>query len=358
MRKACEAAVFYGTDQPLRIEQLKVPTPRSGEALVRVRCCTICGSDLHTISGRRVEPTPSILGHEILGTIEALGDPAPKDIDGDELKIGQRVTWSTCVSCGHCDRCSGGLPQKCLYVVKFGHRVAEGRESLSGGLAEFVLLPEGSAIVDLPSQLPDLVACPVNCATATAVAALRAAGSVSGKRVLIFGAGLLGLTAAAMSHQARAARVTVCEIDPERAKRSLQFGASNACAWEELLEDESQDDVLIECSGSSRAIETCLSRAAVGGTLVLVGSVFQSEPVSLDPESVVRRCLTISGVHNYAPCDLAQAVRFLHAHAEDYPFEAVVDQAFALSNANEAIEYAFSERPIRVAVRPEGVSDD
>ena len=206
--------------QPLVFRDLPTPSPGPGEALVRIECCTICASDLHTVTGARIEPTPTILGHEALGFIAALGDPPPTGIDGAPLAIGDRVTWSTAVSCGTCDRCVGGLPQKCRSLAKYGHEIAEGPGALSGGLAERILLRPGSAILRIAPELPAELVCPANCATATVAAALRIAGPIEKRRVLIFGAGMLGLTAAAWA-KSLGATVTVIDIDPRRMRMRL-----------------------------------------------------------------------------------------------------------------------------------------
>ena len=140
----CRAAVFLAPDQPVELREFSLPVPRSGEALVRIDCCTICGSDIHTITGARHEAVPSILGHEIVGTVTKVGESPLTDIDDQPLQPGDRVTWSACVSCSDCDRCHDGLPQKCRRLSKYGHEVAEGREALSGGLAEHI--PPGLTI--------------------------------------------------------------------------------------------------------------------------------------------------------------------------------------------------------------------
>src|SRR5262245_26607630 len=92
LMSTCQAAVFVGSGRPLEIRTFPLPTAGAGEALVRVECCTICGSDLHTVSGARTEATPSILGHEIVGIVESIGDPPPCDLVGSPLLKGDRIT--------------------------------------------------------------------------------------------------------------------------------------------------------------------------------------------------------------------------------------------------------------------------
>ena len=91
---------------------------------------------------------------------------------------------------------------------------------------------------------------------------------------------------------------------------------------------------------------------ALGGTLVLAGSVSPTPPIELHPEEVVRRCLRIVGVHNYTPADLVTAVRFMGEYHQRFPFAELVSKVFPLNEAAEAFAFAERERPIRVGVRP------
>lgn len=358
----CRAALFHGPGTPLRLEELPLPSPEAYEALVRIDCCTICGSDLHTVTGARREATPSILGHEAVGYIEQLGSPAPVDLRGELLSVGDRVTWSTVVACGKCDRCLAGLPQKCRHLSKYGHEQAVGRQALSGGLAEFLLLRPGSAIVRIPEELPNEVISPVNCATATVAAMLRCAERLEQQRVLIFGAGMLGITAAAMCHAAGASRVVLVDTQLQRLELARRFGATDTIVWQgdepalvaALTEQTgvARADVILEVSGAAPAVAASLNLAEIGARVVLAGSVMPSPAAPLDPEQVIRRCLTIRGMHNYAPVDLLTAVEFLREHSARYPFAELVSQSFPLSEINQALEFALNNRPIRLAIRP------
>jgi len=93
------AALFLGPGQPLELIRAAIPTPGAGETLVRVECCAVCSSDLHTHAGRRAEPTPAVLGHEIVGRVMSFGPGAQAvDARGDALAAGDRVTWTVAAS--------------------------------------------------------------------------------------------------------------------------------------------------------------------------------------------------------------------------------------------------------------------
>ena len=348
MPESCQAAVFHGTDQSITIENVPVPPLGEGESLVRVTCCTVCGSDLHTFGGKRSTPLPTILGHEIVGKVDSITDGLT-DVDKQPLEIGDRVTWSIAASCGDCANCNRGIPQKCSTLFKYGHEQLTDQSGPHGGLAEYCLLRRGTAIVKLPQNLSDEAICPANCATATVACAIRSAGELGQRRVLILGAGMLGLTASAMSATAGAAEVCVCDPNESRLRRAEEFGATRLAPIEA---PQTEFDVIFEMSGSNEAIESALEVAAVGATIVLVGSVFPSSDVPVNPEQVVRRLLTIRGVHNYAPEDLRNGVNFLTQNHSRFPFEELVSRHFDLADADEALQYAIKNRPIRVAIKP------
>ena len=326
-------------------------------------CCTLCGSDLHTYQGHRTTPTPTILGHEILGRIEALGPGDPlQDYTGRTARVGDRVTWSIASSCGDCFFCERDLPQKCERLFKYGHRQLAAEHALSGGLAEHCHLAAGSTLIRLPDELSDEVACPVNCATATVAAALRVAGSCRDAVILIQGAGMLGLTACAMARSRGACEVIACDLEPRRLELARRFGATRcvqvADDVSELRETVEQltsgrgADLAIELCGAASAVETGLTLLRIGGHYVLVGAVFAGPPFLAAAEMIVRRLLTIQGIHNYAPPDLADAVEFLAEHQHSFPFSELVSDTFALDDAEEAFQHAIRTGSLRVAVTP------
>jgi alcohol dehydrogenase len=357
MPREALALVFSEAGRPLEPRTLAVPDPAGAEAVVRVTGCTLCGSDLHTYEGRRPTPVPTILGHEIIGQVAALGPDAPRrDLAGQELAVGHRVTWSLAASCGACFFCDRRLPQKCARLVKYGHERLRPGFELSGGLAEYVHLIPGTALLRLPPALPDEAACPASCATSTVAAALDAAGELTGRTVLVLGAGILGLTACAMARAAGADDVVCCDVQAPRLERAEAFRATRLALPGDLDAVVSRAtgghgvDVAVEVSGAADAVARCLSLVRTGGTVVLVGAVFPTPPVSVAPEQLVRRHLTIRGVHNYAPQHLLAAVQFLAESRE--PFAALVADWLPLRSAEEAFRRARSPGVFRVGVRP------
>lgn len=325
------AAVWTGRGVEIR----EVALPRDDSLIARIRLATVCGSDLHTVTGRRIGPCPSVLGHEAVGDV-VVPDPHRG------LAVGERVVWSVTAACGRCARCRAGRTAKCAVVRKVGHEPFAGDWPLSGAYAEYIALPTGIAVTRVPDRLEDRVAAPAACATATVMATLEAAGPLGGRRVLICGAGMLGITAAAACAEA-GALVQCTDLDADRRGRAERFGA--------VQDAGGPVDVAIDFTGAAGAVEAAVARLDIGGVLVLAGSVMPGPSVPLDPESVVRNWWTITGVHNYEPRHLERAVAFLDRTRERYPWATLVSDPVGLDDIGEVLALA-PAGVLRAAVAP------
>jgi putative phosphonate catabolism associated alcohol dehydrogenase len=358
------AAVFQGPGQPSKLVEYPLRVPAAGEVLVRVSLATVCGSDVHAWTGRRELPTPAILGHEIVGVIEALGDDPPRDLLGHDLRLGQRVTWTEYVACGRCLACAPlALPQKCTRVRKYGHERASDPPHLLGGFGRFCYLLPGTGIVPVPEELTDDEAAPVNCGVATMTAVTETAAIAAGETVVVLGAGLLGLYGVAMARAQNPAHVIAIDGVPARRALACRFGADAALATEDLESEglapftgraccPGTADVVIETAGAAGALVDGLSLLRPGGRLVTAGLVVPGSIVTLDASEIVHRCATIRGVHNYAPRHLVAALDFIQAHRDRLPFGNLVDARFPLEATDAALAAAAERRALRPAVVP------
>lgn len=340
-----EALVFRGAAEGF--ERVAVPGVElgPGDLLVRVELATVCGSDRHTAVGARTEATPLVLGHEQVGRIVALGPgDAPRTVDGRPLFHGDRVVWGVAIACGSCDRCRRGLTNKCERVRKYGHTRIERGWELGGGFATHVHVLAGSDVVRVPGRTPAEVLAPASCATATVVAAIEAAGrALDGEVVVVSGCGMLGLTAIAMARAAGAVAIGI-DPDPRRRAQAEAFGAAATCAPGASSVREAMGragspsgfSIAFELSGSNDAAETLLETADVDAVIVLVGHVFPSPPLAVDAEQLVRRLLTVTGVHNYRGEHLLRAVEFLQG-ADHELFASLVGQTVSLDEAASVV---------------------
>ena len=324
--KTCKAAVFESPGTPLRIREFDVPKDLPpGAVLCRLRLSTICGSDLHTIAGRRSEPVPAILGHESVGEIVAYG-PGAHYWDGKPLRHGDRVSWTIMASCGNCFYCGKRLPQKCVHLLKYGHTSTDVWPGLTGGYAEYIYLFPGTGIFRVPAVLADTVVAPANCALATALAAFEAMGGVaSGESVLISGAGLMGVYLAVLAREAGANPVMIADTNPARAEAVCRFGAdatfsqsaepADVAAWARTTCGGEGVDVAFEACGDPRAATASLDALRIGGRLLVAGLVAPGSRFPVDGHVLIRKCLSIRGIHNYHPVHLGQAIDFIASTA-------------------------------------------
>ena len=384
-----------GTPQQAATVPLDLSSLEPGELLVRVDAATVCGSDVHTADGKRVDPAaPLVLGHEGCGTVVA----GSAESGCPPIAAGQRVTWSVMASCGACAPCARlGLPQKCATALhKYGHAgfgTGGALRALSGCYSTHILLRRGTCVVRLPDCVPDAVAAPANCALATMCAATRAArralgrgeggtegegdadaDALSGARVLVQGCGLLGLYACALARAAGAAFVAATDVSAARLELACRFGAHSAvslAAGASGLGPEAQlreagvanatagdpfigFDVVFEVCGVASAVRQALPLLRPGGALVLVGLVHpQSDLAGITGEAIIRKCASVVGVHNYAPRDLRRAVDFLAANIGVLPLSDITSSPMPLSELPEAFELARTGRFARVLVLPQ-----
>ena len=362
MKQKAKAWVFESPGKELIEKSIDFPILNDGEVLVENQYCTICKSDLHTFTGNRPGPVPSVLGHEIIGRVVQLPDNFVCDFSGEPLCRGDLITWTLSASCGKCRNCKNGFPQKCTSLKKYGHEKMEGHFLLSGGFATHTHLYPGTSIFKLPENIDPRILAGLNCSWATVTAATRLAGDITGKNVLITGAGMLGMLAVAFCKEKGAARILVVEQNQLRLKLAGEFGADCLIEWNENNEitgdaiakatDGEMIDVGLEMSGANQALALGLEVAGIGATLVWAGSVFPVENIEVNPEKIVRGLVQIKGIHNYTPHDLQQAIYFLKENHQRYPFDKLFcKKDFAFEEVDGAIEKGLSNSCHRVAIK-------
>lgn len=255
------------------------PPPGAGEVQLAVEWCGICGTDVeeyhsgphfipvgepHPLTGRMA---PLTLGHEFAGTVVAVGP------DVTDHAVGDRVAVDTLIFCGTCYWCQRHQVSLCEKLAAVG-------QMTDGGLAALCNAPAYSCF-HLPEQV-SFEAGALAETLAVTVRALRRGRLRIGERVAIVGAGAIGLMALQAARAGGAAEVYVSEPHPERAERARELGAI-VVDGDELRQLGA--DLVIECSGSPKAIPTAIEAARKGGRVVLVG--IYGGPVTLDALSIV-----------------------------------------------------------------------
>lgn len=354
--------LFEGPGKDFVLRQFPVRPLEPGEILVKNLYTTICGSDLHTYCGLRNEPSPTVLGHEIVGEILAIHPNHPgTDLKGRVLGIGDTITWSIFAGNPDSAESRAGMPQKSDNIFKYGHALASEPDVFHGGLGQYCILKPNTALLQLPAYLPIEVAASLNCSVATVSGALRVAGDIRGKNVLITGMGHLGITCAAMCREAGANWIGAADITGKRLQEARAFGVNDIFDLAEgniPLKAHLQAnlpskgvDVVFDMSGSVDAMQTGLDCLAVGGVAVWIGAVFPTPGITIDPEKIIRRLLSIRGLHNYNYADFEYAFDFMVAHWQHYPFREAIEKEFPLTQTQQAFSYAVNNKPLRVGIR-------
>jgi len=347
------AQVFSGPNEVLQKREFALPSALgAGETLVEISLATICGSDLHTLTGQRLEKTPCILGHEAVGRIVTTG------ADRSDLEPGQRVTWSIADSCGTCSPCREHyLPEKCHHLFKYGHAPLADGSGLNGCYASHILLRPGTHIVTVPDALSDAVIAPANCALATVINAVSLL-PIPCRSVLVQGAGLLGLYACALLTERGVERVYCMDRSEKRRQYSARFGAIPIEHIDEIYaKTPGGIDAAIEVAGAASLINEGILALRPGGFYAFVGMVHPDTKLEITGEQIIRKCLHIRGVHNYSPRHLDEAISFLQHTATRYPYAELVSEPLPLDDLQEAIALAHTQKYLRVAVRPKTANE-
>jgi 2-desacetyl-2-hydroxyethyl bacteriochlorophyllide A dehydrogenase len=286
------AAVLEGAGQ-VAVRDVERLSPAAGEVLVRVAYCGICGTDLHTMLDGWGTPG-SVGGHEWSGEVEAVGAGVTAWRPGDHVVGGP-------APCGSCRWCRDGYPALCV-----ADPIRTGTQGHGGAFAEYHLGP-ADGLRPVPAGLP-LRAAALAEPLAVALHGLTVASSVGAEvtgRVLVTGAGPLGLLVVAALAARGAAEVVVSEPSAARRTQAMKAGASSAVAPDELpaapeLPTQCRDDgfdVAFDCSGQGAAIATCLSLLRPAGRLVLLGTGSMS--VRFDPIRILLNELVVTGAYCY-----------------------------------------------------------
>lgn len=289
--------------EEIRLLEAPRPTPGPGELLIAVAVVGICGSDLHAYHGKHPFITlPVTPGHEFAGTVVEVG------ADVADFQPGDRVTVEPSLVCGKCYNCTHGHYNICEKLAVIGCQT-------TGAMADYLTVPAAKAL-RLPATLTwdqAALAEPL----AVAVHAVRLAEFAPGARVLVLGAGAIGLMMLQAAKALGAGRVLVTDLLPERLALALQLGADGAInpaaddletAMERLFGHE-RADVIFECVGVGATARQAIHVARKGTRIILAG-VFEND-VAIPLGLVQDHELSIVGTLMYAGDDFATALALL-----------------------------------------------
>ncbi len=325
---------------------------------------TICGSDLHTTLGARPAPVPIILGHEITGRVATLGKGVTTDTMGRTLKEGDRITWTMFANCGTCYFCKiKSLPMKCVKLFKYGHESCASAPHLNGGYAEYCYIVPGTYVFKVPDTVSDEEITPANCGLATVMQGYDEIKIAPEDCVVIQGAGLLGIYAAAVAKERGAGRVMIIDMVPERLELAKLFGAdvvfdSRQLTDEQIISGVMEQtggwgaDLVLELAGTPKVIPAGLKMLRKGGRYCWQGNVFPGAKVEINAYDIITRWITIRGFHNYDALQLAEAIAFIERTNDRYPYKDIVSHKFPLTDIAKGLKIAQERKAVRAAICP------
>ena len=276
-----KALVFRGPNQ-IGIEEVSIPKPGPGEAVIRVTLTTICGTDLHILKGEYSVKPGLIIGHEPVGFIHELG----VGIQG--YAVGDRVLVGAITPCGQCNYCLSGDWSQCGGPIggwKFGN-------TINGAQAEYLLVPSAQAnLAKIHDDLSDEQVVLLADIASTGISAAESADVKIGDTVAVFAQGPIGLCATAGTKLKGAGLIIAVESDPVRSAMAKRMGADivvdhtqmDAVTEIRRLTNGKGVDVAIEALGTQATFESALRVLRAGGTLSSLGVYSGKLSVPLEP---------------------------------------------------------------------------
>ncbi len=359
------AAVMPAPRVPIEIREFPVPDLPPGAMLLDTLYSEVCGTDVHLWHGRLSGvPYPIIPGHVSVGHLAAARGVS-RDIEGRPLREGDLVAfYDVHRACGRCFPCAvWHTPTRCEARRVYGI-TDPASEGLFGGWSEAIYLEPGVVAAALPAGVSPESYIGGGCGLVTAVHAIDRAGIRLSDTVAVQGTGAVGLSVIALARLSGAGLVVAIGAPSDRLALARRMGADvvldvtgttvvdRAAAIRQLTHGRGID-VVVEASGSPRAIEEGPGLARDGGTYVVVGHYTDAGPSQVNAhQQINRKHLNIRGCWGSEAGHFVRALRILARHASERPWHEIGARTFGLDDLNEALEGAEHQAFPKALVTP------
>jgi propanol-preferring alcohol dehydrogenase len=339
-----KAAVFHGTGQGLKVEDIPVPQVTEDQILVKVAACGACHTDLHYIDHGvpTFKKPPIVLGHETSGVVEEVGGNVTN------VKKGQRVLIPAVLTCGRCLACRQGRENICYDMKMLGNH-------FDGAYAEYVAVP-AKDVLDLPESIPLEEASIIADAISTPYHAVKNRARVQpGDMVVVFGCGGVGINAVQLA-SAVGGYVIAVDINERKLDWAAEFGAAktiNASKVERVSKEVKKltgggADIAMEVIGNPQTIEEAFECVRVGGRLCVVG--YTHEKIAVVAGKIMFKELEIVGSLGCRPVDYVPLIRMVEQGKID--LKRLVTHRFSLEEIGKAFEVMKEGLSLRSIVLP------
>jgi propanol-preferring alcohol dehydrogenase len=312
--------VLEAYNEKLALRDVPVPSPKQNEALIRVRACGLCGTDLKITGGKiKTTPLPHTPGHEIAGEIVDCGPGVSKDM------IGKRVITHTYNSCKTCESCKTGAYNMCPDL--------QGRLGfeLPGGLGEYVAINVLNC-VPIPEEIDFTAACIIPCAMLSVYHGILRANITPSDRVVMLGVGGLGIHGVQFL-ALRGIHVTAVDLKKDKLDYAAKLGAAETMDFEAFMNDGNKFPVIMDNVAKPAVTAPCFRKLAKNGRYVMVGyapgveSVFDSEYMHLNETQII-------GTRNGTIPELKEIVGLV----SEGKVKPIIDRILPLEQANTALD--------------------
>src|SRR5688572_13289599 len=347
-----KAAILEKAHEPMRIEEIPIPEPRAGEILVKVTACGVCHTDLHVMKAEVAFPLPAVMGHEISGTVAALGP----GVAGPP--VGTPVVSAFIMPCGFCAACGAGRDDLCdsfFAMNRLKGTLYDGTTRLRrtngspismysmAGLAEYSVVP-ATDVFPLADGLPLAESSVLGCAVFTAYGAVRHGADLrGGERIAVVAAGGVGMNIVQIARAFGASQIIAVDVRDDKLEAARRLGATHvvnaatadATSRVRELTGGRGVDVAFEVLGLPQTFVQGFEVIRDGGRMVAVRIAPGRTTAAIEITRLVRRELRIVGSYGARTrSDMPEIIR-LAAHGIFRP-ETMVTQRFPLTEADAA----------------------
>jgi succinate semialdehyde reductase (NADPH) len=348
------AAILEKAPGGVHIEEIPMPEPGAGEVLVKVSACGVCHTDLHVMKAEVAFPTPAVMGHEISGTVAALG-PGVKS-----PAVGTRVVSAFIMPCGFCAPCGAGRDDLCdsfFAMNRLKGTLYDGTSRLKrkdgspvamysmAGLAEYSVVP-ATDVFPLADGLPLEESSVLGCAVFTAYGAVRHGADLrGGERIAVVAVGGVGINVIQIAHAFGASQIIAVDVKDDKLEAARRLGATDlvnatttdATSRVRALTEGRGVDVAFEVLGLPQTFTQAFEMLRDGGRMVAVGIAPGKTAAPVEITRLVRRELRIVGSYGARTrSDMPEIIR-LAAQGIFRP-ETMVTQRFPLAEADAAYQ--------------------
>ncbi|KXF50223.1 hypothetical protein AXA44_20995 [Rhodococcus sp. SC4] len=356
-------AVLVEPNKPLEIWESPVDPPTGADVLVAVEMAGVCGTDYHFYLGEVPMPGPMVLGHEGIGRVVECGPEATTDSAGNPLAKGDRVYWVPLKPCHRCHACTV-LEDTSLCPNQSPGRFRDPRLTPFATYTDFALLPNGMTFFKVPEDTPSEAVIAFGCAMPTVLHAMERLGQIRfGDRVLVQGAGPVGLAATLVASLSGAGEVVVIGAPASRLDMAKRLGATSTidldvhatsaeriAAAREVMDGGA--DIVIEAAGKLAAFGEGTQLVARGGRYLIVGLWSAPGTTMLEPRKINNDNVRIIGSALSRPRHIFKTIQLAQRYHAQLPLTEVVSHRFGLEDAQSAIEAVGRHEPIKAVIQP------